>query len=376
MDNSVTMKLSNFRKAERLEEIKKKMGETAEISDEELVEAYETASNIKPVSVTLRMSSCSVTVGKISTIKADSSITLEEREFLEKSGNSTVLEMFPVQQKKLNSIMTKVHKRHRDLCIGGSSLMDFKTFEEDFLPFVKGVEEELEQVKESIGNDFYTRFSEFENETISITRKLFPSRENDVRDQLAFIKYRGKDGYLDRISICMSTRFGEKGTEISQEELRDFLSKCKAANIAQQAQDILCGFFDGIWQTVISYLVTITMPKYEGTESLEGFGKIRNKLKEKALKVKREAKPLEILGAEDIMSLASAMEKLSLNVDKYDVIDEGYSLLISTYAIARSHYGYELRMKSRTESRQEIPDWLDMASIVSSAEEIIRQDVA
>ena len=76
------------------------------------------------------------------------------------------------------------------------------------------------------------------------------------------------------------------------------------------------------------------------------------------------------------MSLASAMEKLSLNVDKYDVIDEGYSLLISTYAIARSHYGYELRMKSRTESRQEIPDWLDMASIVSPAEEIIRQDVA
>ena len=87
MDNSVTMKLSNFRKAERLEEIKKKMGETAEISDEELVEAYETASNIKPVSVTLRMSSCSVTVGKISTIKADSSITLEEREFLELAGS-------------------------------------------------------------------------------------------------------------------------------------------------------------------------------------------------------------------------------------------------------------------------------------------------
>lgn len=370
---SSTQKITNFRKAERLAEIKNKFktGVNPDISEEEMVEAYENASNIKPVGVTFRTSTCSVTVGKLSGVSSGD-LSPEDREFLRRSSNSTRLEMFPEAKRKLDALMTKIHKRHRDFSIGGSDLMEFGTFEGEFLPFIKAQQEELEKIKEEISENFDLRLPEFEKEVLGVTRKLFPASEPEVSRQLDFIRRRGRSGYLACIEICLRTKFGEAGTEISREDLRDFLRGCKEAETARKAQDIVCSIVDDIWNALLSYLVNISSEKYKDTDSLEGFGKIRSKLKDRALRIRREVAPLGAIGAEDLVSLTSVLETLSLNIDKYDAIDEGFAGMVQVYVTSRKNYGYEPSFGELTETRAKVPEWLKMEDIIATGEDILR----
>lgn len=129
---------------------------------------------------------------------------------------------------------------------------------------------------------------------------------------------------------------------------------------------------DDIWNALLSYLVNISSEKYKDTDSLEGFGKIRSKLKDRALRIRREVAPLGAIGAEDLVSLTSVLETLSLNIDKYDAIDEGFAGMVQVYVTSRKNYGYEPSFGELTETRAKVPEWLKMEDIIATGEDILR----
>jgi hypothetical protein len=233
----------------------------------------------------------------------------------------------------------------------------------------------MDSIKEDIREEFDDRMDEFEAETLSVVRKLFPDKEESVMTQLAYLRTRGKDGYLANVSIEIETKFGEDDTENFDEEMKDFLSKCKEAAAQHQAENIICSLFDELWQAVLSYAINISLDRYENSNDLSNFKSLRNKLLGRALKVRREAKPLEVLGGSDITDLTKKVEELSLVLDKYEAPDNAYDCLVGIYTTAREHYGYELDLSSK-HTRAKIPDWINMDDIQADAEIVISSSPA
>jgi hypothetical protein len=367
------MKIASYGKADRMKRIKESMAGKVQISEADLVAAYESDKNVKEVRTRIHTSSCNVVIGKLSAAKAG--ISDSEREFLHACGNNTYLNMFPSQQKRLDSLIAKVHTKEKECSIGDSSLMDLETFEKVYLPYIRKMQAQMDSIKEDIRDEFDDRMDEFEAETLSIVKKMFPDKEESVLTQLAYLRSRGKDGYLSKISIEIETKFGEDETEHFDEEMRDFLSKCKEASAQHQAENIICSLFDELWQAVLSYAINISLERYESSSDLSNFKSLRNKLLARALKVRREAKPLEALGGSDITDLTKKVEALSLVIDKYDAPDNAYDCLVEIYTVAREHYGYELDLSSK-HTRANIPEWINMDDIISDAELVISSSPA
>lgn len=365
MDSSAT-KIIKYGEKERIQELKNAISDSIEIPEEELVEAYNAATNIKEVKTRMHTSSCKVIVGKLSKIKAN--VSDRERDFLNNCSNSSAFNMFPVQQKKLDSIMTKLHIKEKTCSIGDSSLMDLKTFEDKFLPYIQKLQDEVDEIKGEISNSFDERYNEFERETLSIVGKIFPEKLKDVENQLEYIKKRGRDGYLDKISIEVSTKFGMDEVEDFDENLKDFLKKCKKVSAQRQANEIITSMLSSLWQAGLSYLINIT--KEDAGISLEGSKATRTNLLERAQKVRREAKPFEAVGGgQDIVLLAKKLESLSMQMDRYRATEEGFDIMVEIYLIARVHYGYMLDFKV---TQAKIPDWLLLEDIVAEAEDLMK----
>jgi len=367
MDNSLKQKISVVERAKKLEKIRKSLGKTP-ITAEELQKAYEESTDIQEVEISVHISSCNVCVGKINTLKT-SELSEEEREFIKGAGNCSKYEMFPKAQLKLNNILTKIHQKKEICSLSGSNLMNKTLFIETFLPYLKEMEKELEEVKESIEEDFDDRLIEFENILNDIVVKLFPDKTEHVKKQIEFIKKRGAKGYTSRIFIEMKTTYD--GESINREDLRQFLETMKKNATDKFAGEILYSLLDDLWQACITYAVNISSGRYKDTSDLSGFLSTRNNLKKEAIKVRGNAVPIKdkVL---DIISLTEKVEDLSLCTDGFEAPDLCFDTLVEIYMTARENYGYLLSFGNKTKTGAIIPSWLRIEEIESTADEIIK----
>ena len=233
----------------------------------------------------------------------------------------------------------------------------------------------MEIIKNSIREEFDATMETFEKNTLEIVESKYPEKTEDVLRQLNFIRKRGKEGYLEKISIEVNTEFDMKACEDFDDDLKDFLLRCKKLSTEKKAEDIICSLLSELWKATLSYLINISLERYQATGSLENSKAIRNNLLESALETRRKVKPLTAIGGgADILSLTESLEKLSYNMNRYDAVAEGYVDMVEIYTVAREHYGYELNFHNFTTAK--IPEWLKLEDIRKDAEEVIKEHLS
>lgn len=311
MNNNVRATLAAQTTRERLESL------SGVITDiEGLADAYTASDDLKITKVHFHQPPFGVDLGKLDFFDT---LSDEEKGYVKKAGSSMTFKFFLEEQKKLKAIQEGVRKYLQKLSVGNSSYVSSDAFYNDFLPYLKGKEEELEQLKAQMSVYYDDELKNFRDNVLNVVSKMCPCRLESAKRALSFITEKPVEVFLNSICFDLETEFGTEG--VKNEDLGDLLERSKRAYVVRQIEAIYIGQLQNLWDGLSTYISAIQ----GAPESLDGFSTSRKTLIKKAEKVEKEnigGIPVISSITQSIKDLGDELSKDMANAVAFDIASE------------------------------------------------------
>lgn len=264
---------------------------------ESLADAYVASEDLRMAKVHFHTPPMGVDLGKLDFFEE---LSPKEKDYVKRAGSSLIFRFFTEEQKKLKSISESVRRQLQKLSVGNSFYISSDSFYGDFLPYLKGKEQELEELKTGMSLYYDDELRSFGENVLGVVSKVCPDRYRTAERALAFITGKPLECFLAGISFDLETEYGP---EKAKEEDRELLTRAKRAYINRQIEAIYIGQLQELFNALVTYVVAIK----EAPASLEGYSVSRKVLKKKAGKVEKE----NIGGIPVISGITSSLTVLS-----------------------------------------------------------------
>lgn len=274
----------------------------AGVTDSSLEDAYVGADDIKSCRFHFHHPPMGVNLGKLDFF---SDLSDEEKSFLRKAGSSLTFGFFVDASKKIKSIDSSIRESLARKSIGGSNLIERKSFYEDFLPDLRKKELELDELKAQMARDYEEEIAAFEDNVMSVVKKVCPSRVASAERAISSITGRTADSFLNQICFELETAWDLGGIGEEQkdsEELKELLDRARKAHAERGINAMFAGMLKELWDATASYVAGIQ----SAPDTLDGYSTTRSTLRKKVEKVEREN-----LGFPEIASFTDSLKELS-----------------------------------------------------------------
>jgi hypothetical protein len=227
--------------------------------------------------------------------------------------------------------------------------MDAETFYNEFLPAFKKVYEEIEDVKKEVEEHFDEKMDEFYNNSISLLKELGLSGEVLTRAIMELENINAKataNEVLANVGVSLSTRFEESLCD--DLELRKIMEEGKRRAMEVFARNTIIALISKCFDATLTYMAVVNKVTADDLSHL-------SLSKERLIKTVNVVKRQNVTNEEYVCMVVSAMEKLATYNDISNALDTGYSIMASTYSVARD-YGEKLPLRIFTE--EDIEDFI------------------
>lgn len=265
---------------------------------EGLADAYTASEDLKSCRFHFHTPPMGVDLGKLDFFE---DLSDDEKSYMRRAGSSLSFRFFLEEQKKLKSISEGVRKQLQKLSVGNSSYIASDVFYGEFLPFLKGKEDELETLKAQMSDVYDIELEAFENNVLTVVSKVCPCRLEAAKKALAFISEKPVEVFLNGISFDLETEYGKEGAK--NQDLSELLERSKRAYVSRQIEAIYVGQLQELWNALTVYVAAID----KAPDTLDGYSTSRNTLLKKVEKVEKE----NIGGLPIISALTQALRDLS-----------------------------------------------------------------
>lgn len=260
-----------------------------------------------------------INIGKTGNIiTRNSEVEMEDSVRNEILNSTSASSIYPLMsaRKYILSITESTRKMLKKMCIGGSSLIDAKSFE-TFLEFYAKKKKELESVVESYIIDIYE--DEMQNFQ-KVMESIYPTIKDDteisrikrcVNDVVSLTPDEIRNG----IKMVLETDF--KDDKISAGEFESLFEEAKKAFVENKGLAIIRGVLKELWSICSSFLIPIQRCMDNNLTS-GNFALLRKKMAERTAKVKRQ----NFRALEFIDGICDMLTNISEIEDKEDAEDE------------------------------------------------------
>ena len=343
------MENNNVKAALAAKETKKKIealsGVVADF--ESLADAYTASEDLKNCRFHFHTPPMGVDIGKLDFFE---DLSEEEKGYVRRAGSSMSFKFFIEEQKKLKSISEGVRKYLQKCSVGNSSFVSKESFYNDFLPYLKGKEIELEELKAQMEAFYEDEIKSFRDNVLSVVDKMCPCRHAAAEKAVSYITDRPAEAFLAGISFDLETEFGLEGVSDSA-DLSDLLERSKRAYVSRQIEAVYVGQLQELWGGLATYIAGIT----PAPDSLEGYNSTRSALCKKAEKVEKE----NIGGIPVISALTQSIKELSEELIKDLAEQEAFE--IASEIIGRgSEFGASFRFLKG------LPEWCNREDLLEN----------
>ncbi len=299
----------------------------SEVGAEELAAAYQRAEDIKRVKFKSSLKVVSLEIGNVNDFAPD--LPAEQKEYFSGGGSKPiVVHGFKDAKKRLRSIIESTRKRAEVCSIGGSDLMNITTLEEDFLPFFRSKQEELESVLNHLVEDVFDEEMELFTKNVEsvITRLPDPASRDAARKRLAGLKTITAKDLVTGTGMFIDTDFDAE--HISNDDLREVLSASKKEYIVREATNMLHGMLTDLWKATLVYWQAVYV---DGGKDSGRLRRSQISFVELIKKVKREnikTVPFIDLLCDQLLNVAKDVVEFDLEADATPILANIYGEVV------------------------------------------------